>query len=629
MNLIDIEDRLKDLSDQQLMQQMQRPDGTAPQFLVMSELKRRKEMRSNAPAPDSSTVRDDLVQQGVGSVAPQQQLMPQGDGIPRYNNGMFPGTNIPVRRTLQDYIKSAQEARQNISGAISGGRPIFDTSSRGPSVTGTSLGLVPNKSGLGIIPSESGQGRTAIANFFSKFGGNGQSTPRSESISKQGLTSRAAIARGGDLSSPSTDVNELGPVAYRRKETEAERLERMRAAAGDIYNDMGAPLHSGREGPVFSLQPLTPANLTAAGNMPTEGLARAASVAGVPAANVTGNANTPPSNQNYDYLYDYVPPSLGRMDSPSPTSSAFDGESTGATDYQRAVNQIMSAPSSSTPAEPPKNFYEDYEKKLKALYGVEDSGADAGMALLRAGLGMAQAGGEGKSTAAALGAGGIAGLDAYQASKKARDDRALKLLGVEGQLAGAKTQQAYNQQKLALDARMRDNQDKMLQLKGLGMSMEDDRIRALAATQNRLKFMQLQLQENKINIDANFADRKLGQLAKDGKIKGDYYEALIRKADRGDSLDRYINASPEIRQLILPILRKNNASLQDDIGKTAGEFMLDMGWVNDTKDALRTQLKREPSINDVIRVARQNAMSLYGQGGGAAQAPRDRVGIRG
>ena len=36
MNLIDIEDRLKDLSDQQLMQQMQRPDGTAPQFLVMS-----------------------------------------------------------------------------------------------------------------------------------------------------------------------------------------------------------------------------------------------------------------------------------------------------------------------------------------------------------------------------------------------------------------------------------------------------------------------------------------------------------------------------------------------------------------------------------------------------------------
>ena len=70
MNLIDIEDRLKDLSDQQLMQQMQRPDGTAPQFLVMSELKRRKEMRDKAPAPETTTVKDDLVQQGIASCSP-------------------------------------------------------------------------------------------------------------------------------------------------------------------------------------------------------------------------------------------------------------------------------------------------------------------------------------------------------------------------------------------------------------------------------------------------------------------------------------------------------------------------------------------------------------------------------
>ena len=103
MNLIDIEDRLKDLSDQQLMQQMQRPDGMAPQFLVMSELKRRKEMRGRAPTqPDNSTVKDDLLGQGIASAMPQQpmpqqpmpqqpmpqqpmpqQPMPQ-DGIPRW-----------------------------------------------------------------------------------------------------------------------------------------------------------------------------------------------------------------------------------------------------------------------------------------------------------------------------------------------------------------------------------------------------------------------------------------------------------------------------------------------------------------------------------------------------------------
>ena len=81
MNLIDIEDRLKDLSDQQLMQQMQRPDGMAPQFLVMSELKRRKEMRGRAPTqPDTSTVKDDLLGQGIASAMPQTAEAATADG---------------------------------------------------------------------------------------------------------------------------------------------------------------------------------------------------------------------------------------------------------------------------------------------------------------------------------------------------------------------------------------------------------------------------------------------------------------------------------------------------------------------------------------------------------------------
>ena len=135
-----------------------------------------------------------------------------------------------------------------------------------------------------------------------------------------------------------------------------------------------------------------------------------------------------------------------------------------------------------------------------------------------------------KSTAAAIGAGGIAGLDAYEAQKKASDARAMQLLGVESELAGAKTKQSYDQQRLALDARMRDNQDKMLQLKGLGLSMEDKRVRDLAASSNQLKNLQIGLEEYKINMDADIADRKLSQLANEGKIKGNYYEALIRKA---------------------------------------------------------------------------------------------------
>jgi hypothetical protein len=45
MNIIDLQERLKDLPENALMQEMQTPTGTAPQFLVLSELKRRKRMR--------------------------------------------------------------------------------------------------------------------------------------------------------------------------------------------------------------------------------------------------------------------------------------------------------------------------------------------------------------------------------------------------------------------------------------------------------------------------------------------------------------------------------------------------------------------------------------------------------
>jgi len=45
MNIIELQERLKDLPEQALMQEMQMPSGTAPQFLVLSELKRRKRMR--------------------------------------------------------------------------------------------------------------------------------------------------------------------------------------------------------------------------------------------------------------------------------------------------------------------------------------------------------------------------------------------------------------------------------------------------------------------------------------------------------------------------------------------------------------------------------------------------------
>jgi len=61
MNLLSIQDNLKNVSDQDLSRMMQSPDSTAPSYLVLSEIRRRKDMRTKAGDAPSSTVAEDLV----------------------------------------------------------------------------------------------------------------------------------------------------------------------------------------------------------------------------------------------------------------------------------------------------------------------------------------------------------------------------------------------------------------------------------------------------------------------------------------------------------------------------------------------------------------------------------------
>jgi hypothetical protein len=75
-NILKLQDDLKGLPDNALIQYAQSPNGQVPQYLVLGELQRRKAMReeyqqSQTQAPQS-TVAEDL-EQGLGSVAPQGQ----------------------------------------------------------------------------------------------------------------------------------------------------------------------------------------------------------------------------------------------------------------------------------------------------------------------------------------------------------------------------------------------------------------------------------------------------------------------------------------------------------------------------------------------------------------------------
>jgi len=75
MNIFEQEDVVKGMPDQRLMQEVQRPSGSVPQYLVVSEIQRRADMRKRFAAQQttpSTTVKDQIVSGGIAAMAPRQ-----------------------------------------------------------------------------------------------------------------------------------------------------------------------------------------------------------------------------------------------------------------------------------------------------------------------------------------------------------------------------------------------------------------------------------------------------------------------------------------------------------------------------------------------------------------------------
>jgi hypothetical protein len=85
MNILQIQDTLKGMPMEQLIREMQMPSGQAPQFLVLSEITRRKKMEQEAqqPAPTTTVAQDAVNAAGV----------PQG-GIADIARSMAPKTDV-------------------------------------------------------------------------------------------------------------------------------------------------------------------------------------------------------------------------------------------------------------------------------------------------------------------------------------------------------------------------------------------------------------------------------------------------------------------------------------------------------------------------------------------------------
>ena len=89
MNILDIQDKLKGLSQDQLAQEMQMPSGQVPQFLVLGEMSRRQSMRQS------------MQQQGAGSQTVAQELL-NGAGIPSEAMSDMAGAMAPKSSIAQN-----------------------------------------------------------------------------------------------------------------------------------------------------------------------------------------------------------------------------------------------------------------------------------------------------------------------------------------------------------------------------------------------------------------------------------------------------------------------------------------------------------------------------------------------
>jgi hypothetical protein len=109
MNMFQLQERVKDFSKDQLVQEMQQPSGSVPPFLVLSELQRRTRMeqafQADQAQADQTTVAQDAVnaagvpQGGIADIA--QAMAPQTDmGM---NTGAAPMQTAPAEQAMMPF----------------------------------------------------------------------------------------------------------------------------------------------------------------------------------------------------------------------------------------------------------------------------------------------------------------------------------------------------------------------------------------------------------------------------------------------------------------------------------------------------------------------------------------------
>ena len=128
LNMIDTQDKLKNFSQEQLIREMQMPTGSAPQFMVLSEIERRKRMRADAQRQEGlmqPTVAQEAVsaagvpQQGIAQVA--QSLAPKTDMAQNTGVSNMQASKLPGQPNQPQRMADGGIMRLAPGGFVSGG----------------------------------------------------------------------------------------------------------------------------------------------------------------------------------------------------------------------------------------------------------------------------------------------------------------------------------------------------------------------------------------------------------------------------------------------------------------------------------------------------------------------------
>ena len=217
MNILKVQDTLKNLSDSQLAQEIRMPSGAAPQFLVMTEMQRRQKMRA---AAQNTGEKPSIAEEMAGEAPPEQDMPPEGQ--PPQNAGIM---------SLPDATAAGNVMKARITGQ--------------PQQVGDMTALPPQ-----------GMAEGGAVTFGNIFGG--QSGPATQPSSTPALIQQSYMPKNGYV--PPKETNYADQFSHLFSTTKGAPNPRVRMSDAERYGipaGMAAPAYgtpglnrsySGRDG---------------------------------------------------------------------------------------------------------------------------------------------------------------------------------------------------------------------------------------------------------------------------------------------------------------------------------------------------------------------------------------------